>query len=53
MPIQEQHHPKFGAKVVLEALQGEKKVSDLASRFRVHPPMIHQWKRALHERCQP
>lgn len=28
-------------------MKGEATVSELASRFGVHPTMIHQWKRAL------
>jgi transposase len=49
MSKRKQHHPEFKAKVVLEALKGEETVSELASRFGVHPTMIHQWKRALLE----
>jgi len=33
--------------VALEALKGVETVSQLASRFDVHPTMAHQWKRAL------
>jgi len=44
-----QHHPEFKAKVALETLKGEETVSELASRFGVHPTLIHQWKRALLE----
>jgi len=43
MSKRKQHHPDFKAKGVLEALKGEKTVSELTSRFGVHPTMIHQW----------
>jgi len=46
MSKRKQHHPEFKAKV---AQKGEETVSELASRFGVHPTMIHQWKRALLE----
>ncbi len=47
MSKRKQHAPEFKAKVALEALKGEETVSELASRFGVHPTMINQWKRAL------
>ena len=47
MSKRKQHSPKFKAKVALEAVKREATVSELASRFSVHPTMIHQWKRAL------
>lgn len=50
MPKRKQHPPGIKAKVVLEALKGEQVVAELASGVRVHPTMIHTWKRALLER---
>ena len=44
MSKRKQHAPEFKAKVALEALKGEEAVSELASRFGVHPTMINQWK---------
>ena len=41
------HSPEFEAKVTLEASEGERTVAEPASEFRVHPTMIHSWKRAL------
>jgi transposase len=49
MSKRKQPAPEFKAKVVLEALKGEETAAELASRFGVHPTMIHQWKRALLE----
>ena len=47
MSKRKQHKPDFKARVALEALEGEQTITELASRFGVHPTMIHQWKRAL------
>lgn len=40
----------FKARVALEAVKGERTVSELAAEHGVHPTMIHQWKRSLHLR---
>jgi transposase-like protein len=38
------------AKVALEAIKGQRTVTEIASRFGVHPNMVSQWKRqALEE----
>ena len=47
MSRRKRHAPGFEAKVALEAMKGEETVSELASRFGMHPTMIDQWKRAL------
>ncbi|XWN33066.1 MAG: IS3 family transposase [Devosia sp.] len=49
MSKRKQYSAEFKAKVALEAVKGEETVSELASRFGLHPTMIHQWKRALLE----
>jgi transposase-like protein len=44
------HHSKeFKAKVALEAVKGVHSLSELASRYKVHPTQIAQWKRQLVE----
>jgi len=49
MSKRKNHSPEFKAKVALEALKGERTVTELASQFGVHPTMIHNWKRSLLE----
>ena len=44
-----QYSPKFKAKVALEAVRGERTLSQLASQFHVHPVQIGQWRKTALE----
>jgi len=46
----QRHQGAFKAKVGLEALMGQKTVSEIAREYQVHPVQISQWKRAIVER---
>ena len=39
MSKRKQHAPEFKAKVTLEAVKGERTVSELAAEYGVHPTM--------------
>jgi len=41
------HSPAFKAKVALETLKGEETITQLASRFEVHPSQVRKWKRQM------
>lgn len=43
------HSASYKAKVALEAIKGEKTLSELASHFTLHPNQIQQWKKQLIE----
>jgi transposase len=45
------HSPAFKAKVALEALKGEQTLSELSTRFQIHPNQITEWKRQLLDRA--
>lgn len=45
--LRRNHSPAFKAKVALEALKGDKTMSELATQFDVHPNQIKQWKEQL------
>ena len=41
------HSAKFKGKIALEALRGEKTISELASKNQLHPTQITRWKKQL------
>jgi transposase len=41
------HDAAFKAKVALEAVKGEKTLTQLASEYGIHPNQIGQWKKRL------
>ena len=45
------HSSEFKAKVALDAVKGVHSLSELASRYKVHPTQITQWKKQLRERA--
>jgi transposase len=44
-----QYSPKFKARVAIEAIRGEKTLSQLGSQFKVHPIQIAKWRKAALE----
>ena len=45
------HSASFKAKVALEALRGEKTLSELAVQYGVHPVQISRWKKEFLDRA--
>ena len=37
----------FKAKVALEALQGDEKITEIAAKYSVHPSKVGEWKKEL------
>jgi transposase-like protein len=44
-----QYSPKFKAKVAVEAIRGERTLSQLASQYHVHPIQVGQWRKTALE----
>jgi transposase-like protein len=44
-----QHSPAFKARVAMEAIRGEKTLSQLGSQFKVHPIQIGKWRKSAVE----
>jgi transposase len=44
-----QYSPKFKARVAIEAIRGEKTLSQLGSQFKVHPMQIAKWRKSAVE----
>lgn len=44
-----QYSPKFKARVAVEAIRGERTLSQLGSQFKVHPMQIAKWRKAAIE----
>jgi transposase-like protein len=47
-----QHSPQFKARVVIEAIRGQKTLSQLASQFKVHPIRSRSGERRRWSRCR-
>ena len=45
--MRKRHSPKRKLNVAIMATQGEKTVSEIASKFKVHPNQVTQWKKIL------
>ena len=47
--IRKRHNGAFKARVALEAVKGEKTISEVSSEYGVHPNQVRQWRRQLLE----
>jgi transposase len=46
------HGPAFKAKVALAALREQESVAEIARRHKVHPNVVHKWRRQLLENVE-
>lgn len=49
MATRKQHGAQFKARVAIEAIRGEKMLSQLGSQFKVHPMQIAKWRKSAWE----
>lgn len=49
MVKRKRHSAELKAKVALEALKGERTLSELSARYNVHPNLITKWKKQARE----
>lgn len=47
--IRKRHSPALKMKVAMEATMGDKTLTEIASKHRVHPTQVSQWKKQLQE----
>jgi transposase-like protein len=40
---------EFKAKIALEAVKGQRTISEIATQYEIHPNLVTQWKKALQE----
>lgn len=49
--VRKRHTPTLKMKVAMEATIGDKTVAEIASKHRVHPTQVSQWKKQLQASC--
>ena len=47
--MRKSYSASFKARVAMEAIKGERSLSEMASKYEVHPNQIRQWKKTLLE----
>lgn len=43
----QRYNPDFKAKIAIEAIKGEKTISELVAQYQIHPTLINGWKKSL------
>jgi transposase-like protein len=47
--VRKRHGVKLKSDVALEALKGDQTINEIASKFKIHPTQVSQWKKQLQE----